>query len=718
MAKLLVRSKSVKLSQNKKECSQDESQKEPNLRTTKSPNLQSPMAAFVESPVDPSLLSQTAKFTFLTNPSSSSLTLARPKTAGETGAKKDWSSMLRTGSPIEISTEHDTFHFPTPLRRPSTANSVTSTPRLDGKPIVNMSPDAGIGLSVGSPAERVPQKSKSNLSIVKKNSDNTSKASGPVRSQTTRESSTQDDSQAKLSRWKSLGGLFTRRTGPTGSLKEAHATTSPKVEQRSKSAMSQRKKGEISGGSPTPPISSPPQPLWKRATRRKYKPGVPEDGSAQLPPQGPSLLDVSIPEGQMERYSVLFQGVKTLPARPTRSSSLLARRQATAAGNSLKARSPNLLCLHRNLTRTQDLDIHPGLVRRATEPSPSTASPSYMLFPNPSNQANIRLPHISQALRRNPTQISTVNRPRPVKRHNTSPSNLRSPALVLTPMQQPKLSPAFEVDELAPSRPPTQDSDHQGLTPTPSSVGSPSTPKSITASPPHRKHSWASSHGDAAWEMITVKKRYSPGDLFTASTTNVPSTMHGATIPLQSTFSAAPIQSSTPGPENSTKPASKGDDDDWFADAPEVVVARTVSVTRANSQRKLFVRPVRGSSRAVTAAATPVTIASPASTTGSSVAAYSVASSIMTSRSTSSADTSVTSGSAGIERSVELDDETKRARLEQKKMDLKKEIWGDSRDVVEIERDGRWDEHRAMTPRMCVVEEDSRKSVWGVIESV
>jgi hypothetical protein len=217
-----------------------------------------------------------------------------------------------------------------------------------------------------------------------------------------------------------------------------------------------------------------------------------------------------------------------------------------------------------------------------------------------------------------------------------------------------------------------------------------------------------------------VKKRYSPGDLFSASTTNVPATMHitPASVP-PPLIPTAPTQAPAIAQQTSTSQPSKDNEDDWFADAPEVIVARTVSVTRANSQRKLFVRPpVRGSSRAVTASATPVTIASPASTTGSSTPAYSVASSIMTSGSTSSADTSVTSGSAGNERVGELDEDTKRAQLEQKKNDLKREIWGDSRNVVGIEKDGRWDENRAMTPRMCVVEEESRKSVWGVIETI
>ena len=54
--------------------------------------------------------------------------------------------------------------------------------------------------------------------------------------------------------------------------------------------------------------------------------------------------------------------------------------------------------------------------------------------------------------------------------------------------------------------------------------------------------------------------------------------------------------------------------------------------------------------------------------------------------------------------------------MDAKKMDLRREIWGDSRDAV-ANADEKWKEKKALTPQMCVVEEENRKSVWGLIET-
>jgi hypothetical protein len=57
------------------------------------------------------------------------------------------------------------------------------------------------------------------------------------------------------------------------------------------------------------------------------------------------------------------------------------------------------------------------------------------------------------------------------------------------------------------------------------------------------------------------------------------------------------------------------------------------------------------------------------------------------------------------------------ARLDAKNMDLRREIWGDSRDASS-KADEQWKEKKALTPQMCMVEEEeNRKSVWGLIET-
>jgi hypothetical protein len=347
MAKLLSRSKSLKLFQSadrKEKTDNEESTAVSSSTRVVTPDLKSPMTSWLESPVDPSLLSQTAKITIFKSPSMTSLNAVRPRTAGETLGKKDWSSMLSTGSPIEITTEHDTFRFPTPLRRPSTANSFNDSPKLEGKPAVNMSQDSGIGLALGSPSDSAFFRAGNKIYGADDGVIRPSRGARPVRANTTREMTSMDDSRPKLSRWRSLGGLFARRAGPGGSLRGGTIHTNPAVEERSRSDTPQRMRGDSSGSSSNQSDVTSPQGLWRRATTRRIKPKVPEYGpeyGPDPPPKGP-LLDIDIPEVHMERYSVLFQDVQTLPMR---SSSLLARRQAAGdkmkpvPGSSLQVRS-------------------------------------------------------------------------------------------------------------------------------------------------------------------------------------------------------------------------------------------------------------------------------------------------------------------------------------------------------------------------------------------
>lgn len=374
----------------------------------------------------------------------------------------------------------------------------------------------------------------------------------------------------------------------------------------------------------------------------------------------------------------------------------------------------------------QELQIHPGaLIRRATEPSP--ASPSYKLFPRSSSETERsveRLPHVSKALRRNPPHLSTIHRPRPIKRTNTSPSAVRSPLSLHTVSikRQHRLSPALETDELHPPKITSEESDGEGLTPTPSSPASPSTP-TFSHYPPVRKNSWETSSvgHENAWEMITIKKRYSPGDEFAASATNLLAAMKSVSSPpppppppsrappsaptpintkVAVDFSNSPLTSAQ---TSTLSPLSVDEEDDWICEAPQVVIARSVSVTRANSQRKLMVRPVRSTSRV--AKAPILTIASPSSSAPSFQSGAATNASLLLSPSSST--TSLPSTPRGAV--VKGDD-----RLQNKKLDLRREIWGETRAV---EQDEKWIEKRSLTPKMCVVEEEVRKSVWGMIET-
>ncbi|KAK6214033.1 hypothetical protein LQW54_004808 [Pestalotiopsis sp. IQ-011] len=117
----------------------------------------------------------------------------------------------------------------------------------------------------------------------------------------------------------------------------------------------------------------------------------------------PSLLNIEIPNSNMERYSVMFQGVLGKPANST--SSLLARRQAMS--KELKKISDAIIA---------EEDEKLERPRRATSPQPNK-SPQFFLFPAPPSGRQT-----PQGGRQTPT------RPWKTVRSNTSPALLPSPS--------------------------------------------------------------------------------------------------------------------------------------------------------------------------------------------------------------------------------------------------------------------------------------------------
>ncbi|KAF2663748.1 hypothetical protein BT63DRAFT_111269 [Microthyrium microscopicum] len=597
----------------------------------------------------------------------------RPKTAGETKSilkNKDWvDSRLAMGSPIEIKADEDVFRFPTPVKRPST--STTSSPHIGSMKL--SSQDSGIGMAIGSPNQpKLYQPSpfyapsiQSRYAMTPEEIDQTILVT-PARAHTTKElrNEEMDGAKPKLSRWKSLGGLFGRKRSlpmtETRSLRQLSPNTEIPIRSTSAAEVSERGMTAVMSSNQSTPASSPG--LFRRVTKRKPRVRSPSNREMrpEPPPKDPPgtpKLDISIPESNMERYSVLFKEVSALPnrpalvaTRPTRSSSLLARRQASGGGSKPV---PG--------TSITDLDLAPGrLIRRATEPSPRD-SPSYRLFPDNTNSP--ALPH-----------ISSLHRPRPVKRNNSAP-----PALPTPIAHEQKLSPAFEADEM-------DFDDRDGLTPTPSSPASPSTPKSIPSEPipddakslarSIRKNSWENTSSqnlsEHSWEMITVGKRLSPGDMLARA------------APVTHIASVA-----------ATPPVATPDDDtdEWLEEQPKISIARSLSVTKAGARQKLAVKPTRvGSQRK----------ANPNAST-EQVVATGVPKAVMVKPvqiTVSQPDTS-----APIARPGGL-------RRQVLHRDLTREIWG------ERELNEQVQSNRAMMPNLCVVEEpENRKSVWGVIES-
>jgi hypothetical protein len=147
--------------------------------------------------------------------------IARPKTANEAMDRKR--ELMAVGSPIIVTSGPDTFNFPTPLKRPFTPNSNTRS--------ANMHVDSPqIGIALGSPSHTSHFQSppgSMTMSPVQgrlhaSSRDVITPVSTPGRSQTAFSSRTSEwkageparpnePTKPKLSRWKSLGGLFARR---------------------------------------------------------------------------------------------------------------------------------------------------------------------------------------------------------------------------------------------------------------------------------------------------------------------------------------------------------------------------------------------------------------------------------------------------------------------------------------------------------------------------
>jgi hypothetical protein len=208
-----------------------------------------------------------------------------------------------------------------------------------------------IGVAIGSPSQASYFSPMSSSRLAPSQQDLITPRTPPMRSNTTREIRTEDmdGSRPKLSRWKSLGGLFGRK-------RFASPQTS---RQGSKDALDLKKRevaelrGEIAVHttiSSSVNLSQSPRQLKKAKSKKAFKGRSPlqksnpwesgfRPGASPPPSQFAPLLNVDIPQVRMERYSVMFS--ELLPHGANRSSSLLARRQATGdrlkpPGSSLK----------------------------------------------------------------------------------------------------------------------------------------------------------------------------------------------------------------------------------------------------------------------------------------------------------------------------------------------------------------------------------------------
>ncbi|KAJ5594720.1 uncharacterized protein N7459_000928 [Penicillium hispanicum] len=171
----------------------------------------------------------------------------------------------------------------------------------------------------------------------------------------------------KSSKWRKIGGLFRAKNALASPMQQSR-------EGQSKASLSQDK---LTGSPPKPAPRRGSTEEWPKievdnAPQRSRKFSLPRKTTKEKSNNGP-MLDVDIPDVQMERYSVMFSSVMTKNQRP----SLLARRSKTL--DNLRVPS--------NQDFLAAAKVPPVPQRRATSPARS----NFMLFPtsHPSKAAQV-----------------------------------------------------------------------------------------------------------------------------------------------------------------------------------------------------------------------------------------------------------------------------------------------------------------------------------------
>jgi hypothetical protein len=290
-------------------------------------------------------------------------TLTRPRTANEAMDRRR--ELMAMGSPISFTSGRDIFNFPTPSRRPSTALG-------DGQSVELRSDTPDIGIALGSPSHAAffqsPMFESPYQNSLGVPNDILTPLSTPGRSMTSYESrSTKMDlnegAKPKLSRWRSLGGLFGRKQAQANRERK-----SPLLQQTSPAPVDLKLQDYHTWESDYPSkvaFENQTSLLSSKKTKRERM-GLGRSQTAPIgrrmespvpPPKGP-MLDVHIPVTKMERYSVMFNQTpsqlngQSTPSQTNAQSGLLARRQASISRrvDSLQVSVVHISCLTSLLT--------------------------------------------------------------------------------------------------------------------------------------------------------------------------------------------------------------------------------------------------------------------------------------------------------------------------------------------------------------------------------
>lgn len=262
----------------------------------------------------------------------------RPKTSNATSPLVKM--MPPAGDPIVITADNETFLFPTPTPRRGNFSPATPLSGVRSEP-----EDFGIGVALGSPSQ-VQQFQGASIAIGSpsqvphfqsaavvepqpsiSSNDMFSPAKSTPNEQRDMRNDMNEPGKPKLGRWRSLGSFFGKRG--LQQRHDDHRLHQPEV------VVEDFAHTTPAHYFPGSPFNSPKD---EKKSKRKQKKSceraatVPvflsqAEVSPATPPKGP-MLDISIPDIQMERYSVMFSSVL-----PNRQSNLLARRQGGKASN-------------------------------------------------------------------------------------------------------------------------------------------------------------------------------------------------------------------------------------------------------------------------------------------------------------------------------------------------------------------------------------------------
>ncbi|OCK86367.1 hypothetical protein K432DRAFT_66716 [Lepidopterella palustris CBS 459.81] len=364
----------------------------------------------------------------------------RPRTSSGPGERSR--HLHENGVPVVITSDDRTFNFPLPSPK-----TVLYTAEVHE--------DITIGMALGSPTEvtrwnqnthatgYVTRHPGAGTQIVYENSWTDPLDTG------------HDVTKPKISRWRSLFGKRSNNSPQQTSFYQLQQSAGqPRVDNHNDvSCQRQRQASRSDSRAASPPTTSERQDVRKRARAMKKaaaeeakaksefekqassskpasmreeaspkpppkdhwnnSPSIPKvmvsSGSDNMSPRtlgGGPMLDVDIPNIEMERYSVMFGSL----LRPDRSSSLFARRQANPE---------KLKPLTELSAKTEYVDSSNGLLkphRRATSPAPSKSPTiSLSLFPPPAPARDNKAPSPRAPL---------LHQPRPLQRSYTAPGAL------------------------------------------------------------------------------------------------------------------------------------------------------------------------------------------------------------------------------------------------------------------------------------------------------